>query len=148
MTPQTYTEFLHHNIPLTAAAGVYVVLTEPYRIEIRAPMAPNRNHHGSMFGGSLAMLGIVSGWALVNRALDEAGLAVKLVVQKSECEYLAPAIGEVAAAGELSADDWQAFTGRLRERGRARIQVETQLSVAGQPVVRHHGVFAARQHVE
>jgi thioesterase domain-containing protein len=144
MTPQAFTEFLHENIPLTGLAGIYVAQTEPRRIEIRAPMALNRNHHGTVFGGSLAMIAIVTGWSVLHRALIEEGLNVKLVIGKSESDFVAPGIGEVVAVSELTDPEWRPFADAVRDRGRGRIMVETRISTNGVLVVAHRGVFAAR----
>ena len=143
-TPASYTEFLHRNIPLVAAMQARVVACGDGGIELRAPLAPNRNHRGTAFGGSLAVLGIAAGWALVEQGLREAGIKARVVIQKSECEYFEPVAEEFSAAGTLPAGEWPQFLDTLRKRGKARIAVESELRSAGRrPAVRHRGTFVA-----
>ena len=47
-------QYLHRYIPLAIAMGVRVKDATPARVELTAPLAPNVNHHDSVFGGSAA----------------------------------------------------------------------------------------------
>ena len=142
MSPEAYTEYLHRHIPLTAAMQLRVLRSGAGSIELAAPLAPNRNHRGTAFGGSLVTLGIASGWALLQRSLSEAGIEARIVVQKSECEYLLPVEQEFVSSSSLP-EEWPQFLDTLRKRGRARITVHSTLRSAGQDVVRHSGTFVA-----
>lgn len=144
MSPTAFTEYLYRNIPLTAAMQLRVLHSEGSRIELAAPLAPNRNHQDSAFGGALATLGIVSGWALLQQGLRQQGIEARVVVQKSGCEFLLPVAGEFSAAAELP-EEWPRFLDALRKRGRARITVQATLRSAGQEVVRCQGTFVAMQ---
>jgi thioesterase domain-containing protein len=144
MSADSLTEFLHSRIPLTAEMQLRVQPGPPDAIEVRAPLAPNINVHGTAFGGSLVTLAIVAGWTLVNRALQRAAVECALFVQKSECEYLAPARGELVASGRLPEADWHAFLVDLRRQGRARIAIEVAVSSGGTVVARHLGSFVAK----
>ncbi|MDE0855933.1 MAG: YiiD C-terminal domain-containing protein [Nevskia sp.] len=143
MSPEAYTEYLHRHIPLTAAMQLRVLHSGGDGIELVAPLAPNRNHRDTAFGGSLATLGIVSGWALLQQGLRQEGLDARIVVQKSECEFLEPADAEFSAESRLPAQDWPRFLATLRKRGRARITVHSVLRCAGHDVVQHSGTFVA-----
>jgi len=142
MSPEAYTEYLHRHIPLTAAMQLRVLRSGAGTVELAAPLAPNLNHRGTAFGGSLVTLGIASGWALLQRSLAEAGVEARIVVQKSECEYLLPVEQEFVSSSRLP-EEWPQFLDTLRKRGRARITVHSSLHSAGQEVVRHSGVFVA-----
>jgi thioesterase domain-containing protein len=144
MSPLAFTEYLHRNIPLTAAMQLRVLHSDGGSIELAAPLAPNRNHQHSAFGGALATLGIVSGWALLQQNLQSEGIEARVVVQKSDCEFVLPAAAEFTAAGSLP-EDWPRFLDTLRKRGRARITVQSVLRSAGQEVMRHSGTFVAMQ---
>ena len=56
MAPAELEKFLHAKIPLTAAMGIRVVQTGPRQLILEAPLAPNINHLGSVFGGALHTL--------------------------------------------------------------------------------------------
>lgn len=143
MSPEDYTAYLHRSIPLTAAMDVRVLVQEPGRVEILAPIRANANHHGSAFGGSLSTLAILSGWVLVQQALDTAQVEAKLMVQRSECDYLEPAQADFSAESRLPEAEWPRFLQLLQRRGRARITVSTHIRIGGREVARATGTYAA-----
>jgi thioesterase domain-containing protein len=143
MSPEALTEYLHRHIPLTAAMQLRVLRSGDGAIELAAPLSPNRNHRDTAFGGSLATLGIVSGWALLQQSLRQEGLEARIVVQKSECEFLEPVAEEFFSASSLPAAEWTRFLDTLRKRKRARITIHSTLRCAGREVVRHSGTFVA-----
>jgi thioesterase domain-containing protein len=137
------TRFLHERIPVTAAMALQVTERSPTRLVLRAPIAPNRNPHDTVFGGTLATLGIVSGWTLVQAALDDAGLPHKLVGQKSESEFLAPGLSDCIATAGCTAEVLEAFLDACRTRGRGRITVSSRIDSNDVEVARHTGIFVA-----
>ena len=143
MSPEALTEYLHRHIPLTAAMQLRVLHSGDGRIELLAPLAPNRNHRDTAFGGSLATLGIVTGWALLQQGLRREGVEARIVVQKSECEFLLPVATEFSSESNLPAAEWSRFLATLRKRHRARITIHSTLRSAGHEVVRHSGTFVA-----
>jgi thioesterase domain-containing protein len=145
MTPQSLTEFLHREVPLTAAMGAHVLRCAPGEVEIAAPLAPNLNLHGTAFGGSLATLGLLCGWTVLHRALSEADLQAHLVAQKSECRFLAPATQELRGTARLPAGEWLRFVAVLRQKGRARISVVTEIHAGETLAVTHTGTYAAKR---
>jgi thioesterase domain-containing protein len=145
MTPLAYTGFLHAHIPLTAAMQLQVVSLAPGQLVLRAPLAPNRNHHGTAFGGSLASLGLVAGWGLVDRGLAEAGLSAQLVVQHSEAEFIAPARGELQVTAQVEDADWRTFVEDLQRQGRARVTVSSRIDSEGRTVQQTRARYAARR---
>lgn len=144
MTPETLTEFLHREVPLTAAMDIRVLRSEAGEVEIAAPLAPNRNLHGTAFAGSLATLGLISGWTVLNRALADAELKAHLVAQKNECVFHAPATQELRAIARLPAQEWLRFTATLQHKGRARLDVITEIRAGGILAVTHTGTYAAK----
>jgi Putative thioesterase (yiiD_Cterm) len=56
---------LHQRIPLSRAMGVAVLEAAPARVALAAPLAPNVNHSGTVFGGSAASVAVLSAWSLV-----------------------------------------------------------------------------------
>ncbi len=56
MTTRGLEAFLHEKIPLTKAMGLHVAESNARRLVLEAPLAANRNHLGTAFGGSLHAL--------------------------------------------------------------------------------------------
>lgn len=145
MSPEAFTEYLHREIPLTAAMQARVQRSVPGEVEITAPLAPNKNVHGTAFAGSLSTLGLISGWVVLDRALYHAELKAHLVAQKNECVFHAPATGELRATARIPAAEWTKFLDALRGKGRARINVITEIRAGETLAVTHTGTYAAKQ---
>jgi thioesterase domain-containing protein len=143
MTPDALTEYLHQNIPLTAALGARALRCDAYEVEIGAPLKPNLNHRGTAFGGSLATLGIVSGWALLHLALRRENLPARLVIQRSECDFAESVEGEFAATSRLGEKEWLHFVATLKRYQRARITIHTDICAGKSTAVRHQGTYVA-----
>lgn len=139
------TRFLHEHIPVTRAMALEVTDRGPTHLVIRAPIGPNRNPHDTVFGGTLSTLGLVSGWTLVQAALDDAGLPLKLVGQRSTSEFLAPGLADCVATASCEAEALAAFLAACRTRGRGRITVNSRIASNDLEVARHAGVFVAVQ---
>lgn len=144
MSPEAFTEFLHQEIPLTAAMQARVLRSAAGEVEISAPLAPNKNLHGTAFAGSLATLGLISGWVVLDRALHEASLKAHLVAQKNECVFHAPATQELRAVARIPAEEWSRFMATLNSKGRARINVVTEIHAGETLAVTHTGTYAAK----
>jgi thioesterase domain-containing protein len=140
--------FLARELPLSTALGVEIdaLDAQARAVSLRAPLAPNRNPHGTAFGGSLATLALLAGWVLVHRALAAEEIAAQLVVQHTECDYLVPARGALQASAALDEDAWRRFTAALRDKGRARIEVAVTVESEGQQVVAFRARLAARSY--
>lgn len=144
MTPDTLTELLHRHIPLTAAMQVRVSACNETQVMISAPLQPNLNIHGTAFGGSLAILGILSGWTLLHHALQVRGIAAKIVIQKNECEFLEPVEQEFTAEAVLpEAAQWESFLAALQRNRRARIRLNSEVRAGAGAAVKSSGTFVA-----
>lgn len=146
MTLQDLNLYLHAQIPLSVHMGMEAVLLEPTRLQVRLPLAPNVNPHGTVFGGALAALGLVTGWMLLYAAFVRADCAVKLVGKQGDCSFLAPATGSCMAEARCADLDLDRLIARVRQQGRARQEIETIIRVGEIDVARHRGVYSALTH--
>lgn len=55
-------QYLHQNIPISQQMAVSVVSIDEKGVILAAPLLPNINHHGTVFGGSISNLAILSAW--------------------------------------------------------------------------------------
>lgn len=116
----------------------------PERVRIEAPLEPNLNHRLTAFGGSVAALAILSGWALVHTRLRHAGMRARTVIQRSALDYTAPI--ESAFTAVCDAPDpaaWARFVRTLERRGRARIGVDARVEVGGHAAASFEGAYVA-----
>lgn len=136
------TRFLREHIPVLQSVDVQARVASPDRVVLVAPLQVNRNHHETAFGGSLALLGVVSGWSLLHVALEAEGIAAKLVVQSTQIDYSRP-VSEDLRAETCRPADWADFVERLRTRGKGRIDLVTRIAAGDGDGVVLRGRYAA-----
>lgn len=142
--PAFITQYLHQQMPLTRAMAVRVLEATSQRAIVLAPLAPNLNHQQTAFGGSIATLGIIAGWVYLHCRLQSLGLATRLIIQKSQVEYLSPITSDFEATCIAPPDDqWQAFHTRLTTHGRARLERPAQIQCQTKIAAIHHGTYVA-----
>ena len=143
MDTEALTRYLHEHIPLTGAMALQAVAASPQRVELALPLAANRNHKGTMFGGSLAALATLACWSLVHVRMQRDALAGELVVMRSEMDYLAPATDACAGVCEFTDESaWSLCTRMLARRGRARLTLTSTVSIGDTCVATFDGAFA------
>ncbi|MGV3614951.1 MAG: YiiD C-terminal domain-containing protein [Fimbriimonas sp.] len=140
MTPQELEAYLYRHIPISAAMGVRVLLTEG-EVRLRAPLEPNVNHRGTGFGGSLAAVATLAAWSALRVRLGD---SARLVVVRQTTEYLRPVEGEFEGFAQLpEGAALDAFLAAYGRRGRARIEVDATIVSAGATALTQRGTFAA-----
>ncbi|MRL68889.1 YiiD C-terminal domain-containing protein [Brevundimonas sp. SPF441] len=121
-------QYLHHQIPLSAAMNVTVSGTTPDSVILGAPLEPNINHKSTAFGGSLSTLGILAAWSLVHLRLLDEGEDCEVVIQSNQMEYHKPVVGPFIARSALAVPTiWPTFVKTLRRRKLARIEVYSEI---------------------
>ena len=136
--------YLHRVIPLSAAMGVRVKIATPDRVELAAPLAPNINHHETVFGGSASALATLSAWTLVHVGLQQANVEATTVIQRNTMSYEEPIHGDFSAVcTRLDDAAWHRFLKTVDRRGRARITMNAHLLFDGRQVASFEGDFVA-----
>ncbi|MCT2399294.1 thioesterase domain-containing protein [Novosphingobium mangrovi (ex Huang et al. 2023)] len=144
MSPDQLTEYLHRQIPLSAAMEATAVSATTQSVVLSAPLAPNINHKSTVFGGSASALAILAAWAVVHLRLRDAGLSCEVVIQSNRMDYDKPITGTFAATSSFADEaDWAGFLKPLQRRGRARIEVRSILTCGGEEAGRLTGRFVA-----
>lgn len=143
MTPEALRTYLHDHIPLSRAMAVEVLEASANRVLLEAPLAPNINMHGTMFGGSSATLALLAAWSVMYLKLEAEGIASQLVIHRTTTEYLLPIAGLAQASAHLDEAGWPSFLQTFQRRGRARLTVASELFYEGKPAGRLSGEFVA-----
>lgn len=133
-------------IPLAAAMQVEVRSLDARGLCLAAPLAPNRNHVGTAFGGSLQGLATLAGWGAT---LVTAGSTrdIGVVIAAASMRFIAPVTGElVARAPWPPVSVAAAFREQLAARGRAALAVEVVVEgPEAAAAARFSGRFVARR---
>ena len=117
-------QFLHEQIPLTKSLGLQIVSIDEQGTRVRAPLAPNHNHLGGAFGGSLATMMILSGYIQIYHSLRKRNLHAHVILSREESKYLLPVKTDIEVfALAPSAEEWKKFEEGIARKGVARIQI-------------------------
>lgn len=139
---QETTRFLHAQIPLTQAMEAEIVQMDSWGLRLKAPLAPNHNHLGSAFGGSLSAAATLACYSLVWLLMEDR--SVHIVVKQSEIQYLHPVEGDILAFCQRPQDDEVAdFRLCLATRGKARLTLNCTIEHGGRICVTFRGEFVA-----
>jgi thioesterase domain-containing protein len=125
---QELEQYLHRTIPLSRAMQVTVLELSDERVTLAAPLAPNVNHRGTVFGGSACTLATLAAWSLLHWRLKDWLPATSVVLQRNSMNYERPVAGDFSARASLAPGAlWQLFLRTLERRGRARISMSARL---------------------
>ena len=142
MDTEQLESYLHEQIPASALLQIRVKSCSERKVELLAPLHPNINHKNTVFGGSLSMLAILSGWSLVFMRL--AGTHNEIVIQQSRISYLRPAKTDVTATSGFEAPaQWHRFERSFERKGKARIVISSDILCDGEIVAVHDGTYVA-----
>ena len=137
-------DFLHQQMPLSQAMQVTVLEVGEDWVLLSAPLAPNLNHHATVFGGSACAVAMLAAWSLLYVRLRAAFPALSIVIQRQSMTYRRPMQGSFAARARLADPaDWPRFLRLLLRRRRARISVVATLDYAGSAAGDFSGDFVA-----
>ncbi|HXQ32212.1 MAG TPA: YiiD C-terminal domain-containing protein [Steroidobacteraceae bacterium] len=144
MTAAELAAYIDAHIPLARALGVQVVEVSEKRVRLAAPLAPNLNHQQTAFGGSVASLALLSGWAWLHARLATQAPRVRLVIQRQQTDYLVP-IDDVFEAVCSAPSDvaWRAFSRALAERGRGRVELTAEIRCRSRLAATFRGLYVA-----
>lgn len=123
------TEMLRGQVPLLAHAGLRVLEVAPDRVRALLPLAANGNHHGSAFGGSLSLLGIVTGWLLAYAGQTAEPRTRNIVIADSHSRYQRPLHADLIAEASWQAETAAAYRDALARGERASVDVA--ITIAG-----------------
>ncbi|MDT8369425.1 MAG: YiiD C-terminal domain-containing protein [Longimicrobiales bacterium] len=124
---------LVRDFPLASALGIQIMAAGVNGVRLEAPFAPNRNGHGSFFGGSSIALALISGWLLVRNWVDAAGIDADVVIQEVNARFEAPVAERVRVCAFPPAPRvWKRFHQMLDRYGRARVEIEMEVSSASE----------------
>ncbi|MDS4027603.1 MAG: YiiD C-terminal domain-containing protein [Candidatus Contendobacter sp.] len=143
---QELNDYLAHHVPLFRAMQARVEHSAENQLALTAPLEPNRNDKGTAFGGAMAAIAALAGWALTTLTLRHHGEAAEIVIIDSTLKFLRPVRETIVA--ECVPPDAAAvehFIDRYRQRGKARWSVEVIVRADGEPAMTfkgHYGVFA------
>jgi len=144
LSPLSLEQLLHRQIPLSQAMTVSALDVSEQSVQLAAPLAPNRNHRDTVFGGSASALALLAAWSLLHVRLQVAFPRASVVIQRHSMAYQRPIQGAFRARASLAQpDEWPRFLRLLARRGKARIAVVATLEYGGEQAGLFSGDFVA-----
>lgn len=144
MTAEALQEYLNEKIPITRAMGVKVLEATVDRVELEAPLPPNINHNGTVFGGSAASVAVLSAWSLIHIRLRQAKVSANVVVRRCSMTYERPIADTFTSTSAVCGrEEWDAFLAALNHEKRAHLKLFSTLRCKGEKVGEQEGDFVA-----
>lgn len=144
---QEINDYLNRYVPLFQAMQARLERCDEAGLSMIAPLAPNINDKGIAFGGAMAALAALTGWALTRTTLHEQGESAEIVITDSAQKFLRPVRGDIVTECQRpDAAAVEQFIQSYRQRGRARWTVEVTIRADGEPAMLftgQYGVFRA-----
>jgi thioesterase domain-containing protein len=141
--------YLARHVPITRAMGIRLRAFDAAGVTMTAPLAPNINDKGIAFGGTIASILALSGWALTDLALRRAGEVADVLIATATTEYLAPVASRIVARCPLPPpEDLAGFVDAYRRHGRARLRLMAHIEAKSGPAARFEAVYLARRPAE
>jgi thioesterase domain-containing protein len=138
--------YLARYVPITQAMGIRLRSFDASGVTMTAPLKPNINDKGIAFGGTLASMLALSGWAVTDLLLREAGEAADVLIASGATEYRAPVAGRIVARCPLPAPaELSAFLAAYRLRGKARLRLNAFIEGKPDPAALFEAVYIARR---
>ncbi|MGI8819337.1 MAG: YiiD C-terminal domain-containing protein [Chthoniobacterales bacterium] len=135
-------KFFHAQIPLTRAMGLQVLADAAHGFVLEAPVAPNRNHLQTAFGGSINAVATLAAYGLL--WLELRGTSARLVLAESTIRFIRPVEERIRAfCIPPTAAEWEAFHAKLRKECRARIRLKVHVEEQGEIAAAFQGHFVA-----
>lgn len=131
----------HRDIPPAAAMAIEVATYDGRTLTVRAPLAPNRNVHGTAFAGSLFSVCVLTGWGATWLALRQRGLLGSIVVAESQIKYRKAVAGDLVCACTLDAHAVDAALADYARTGRASLPVACTIDTGGRTAVAFEGNY-------
>ena len=126
---------INQQIPLTRALGLQLLEWDGSALLLSAPLAPNSNHQGTGFGGSLYSVGVTAAWSVTELALADLQLEGAVLVQTGSIDYKAPVESDFFSVCRLPGGEVpDHFRKSLARHGRARLDLTAEI-YCGAPVI-------------
>lgn len=134
--------YVHTHIPLSKAMGVEIRKASFEEVVIFAPLEPNINHQGTLFGGSASTLAILAAWCLLYARLKQQGVAGNVIIYRNTMLYEKPVEeGVTAVARGVDETAWSKLLAALKRNRMARITLHAELECQGQRAGQLEGEF-------
>jgi thioesterase domain-containing protein len=137
-------ETWHRDIPLAAAMRIAGQSYDGRTLTVRAPLAANRNLHGTAFAGSVFSICVLTGWGATWLAWRESAANGLIVVADSKIQYRRAVTGDLVATCSPDAGAVATALEQFRATGRASLALECTIDVGERRAVTFAGTYVVQ----
>lgn len=140
-------QLLYKEIPLSQHMQITLLRADTDKIALGLPLSPNKNHKGTLFGGSLYSGCALACYALFLSGLQQHGFSTQdIVIGDGHIRYRRPVTRDtVVTATWPSPDEKALFFETLRSKSKARINLRAVIEEDGKQCCEFVGRFVAVQ---
>ncbi|MGI0119376.1 YiiD C-terminal domain-containing protein [Zooshikella sp. RANM57] len=136
--------YLQANIPLIAAMQIKVSYFDGKCLRLSAPLAVNINDKQTAFGGSIATLATITGWAMATLLAKQASGPNQVVIAESKLRYLKPITDDFFAECLRPVDsDLDSFCHDLNVKSTAKLVLPVQIKQGNKITADFTGTYVA-----
>ncbi len=136
--------FTEERIAFIKRMNLKAEVLEPGYVRLRAPLAGNENHIGTMYAGALFTLAEVPGGALFATSFDHQRFYP--IVKEVNLRFRRPATGDIHVEARLSASEIERIQIEAAANGKADYALELQLcDAAGEVVAESRALYQLRR---
>lgn len=144
MTKSALGEYIRSNVPLTDCMKLEVEDLTDFSVRISVPIKPNGNHYGTAFGGSISIMGIVAGWALLHSKIEDEKITCRLAIGESSTKFIKPALSDFyAVCDSLTPENWNSFLSEFVSKGKSSIKLVSEVKFGDQLIAVQEGLYYA-----
>lgn len=148
-TAEEFIAWLKGQIPLINHMGFGEPSYDGHSLTLSAELAPNVNDKGTGFGGSLATLATLCGWAMVTLYLRERGRDCDVMIRDSQLKYLTPVTGDFSAITVLpEPTELDSFMSYIDSKGRGRLNLDVEIRQGDKVAMTLSGAYVAVEREE
>lgn len=132
MDPKKLEKYLKEKIPLVKALKAEIREVDSDCVKLWAPLAPNHNHMGSAFGGSISALLILGGYTWLYHFMMKEGHDVHVILKSCEIDYKFPVEEDLSIIARApKANDLEKFLSSFKRKRLGRIEIESEIRLGG-----------------
>ncbi len=137
-------ETWHRDIPLAAAMRIAVQSYDGRTLTVRAPLAANRNLHGTAFAGSAFSLCVLAAWGAAWLAWREHESNGLIVVADSKIQYRKAVTGDLVCVCAPDTAAVAAALEQFRGLGRASLSLDCTIDAGERRAVSFTGTYVVQ----
>jgi thioesterase domain-containing protein len=137
-------KYLQTQIPLVESLGARIVQANDNLVEVHAPLAPNRNHLGTVFGGSTYCISVLACYTWLYNLLLNKKLTGHVVIKSGQMKYMRPVDGDfTSVCFSPSNDEIEKFLRILDRKKKSQMSLKSEIKMKSEVVCIFEGEFVA-----